>query len=445
MLGDIFGADRRRPTQHEMTLADRLGPIFERKLLNAHLVLVAGGELAHVCNDEDLWARALAGPTLKFRGIVGSGLFTAKTSDPLWGRARRILDPGFAQSALKTYHEAMQSVAEDLISSWQGQDVVDIHEAMTNATLEVIARAGFSRNLGLFTAAGADDDARTLLTALDQVLSWASESSNDLPIIGQVRGLISEHRFQSNLQRTRDFIDQIVADRVSGAEPARDDLLGLMLDSVDPDTGEKLPHDNVRDQVLTFLVAGHETTAALLEVTLWYLARRPELATAVAGEADARGFNYTGVAGMRETRNILNESLRLWPPVPGIFRVSRRDQQLGGYDIPAGHSVFILTLAAQRDPRVWGADAAQFEPGRWEPKRLRAHPDRYFVPFGTGPRSCIGRAFAMQESALLVSKICHEFTLEHPGQVGDDPVVRERGTLRPEPFTVKITARHRLA
>ncbi|MCK0439943.1 cytochrome P450 [Gordonia alkaliphila] len=442
LLGDVFGVDRNNPTQHEMTLAERLGPIFERKLLDVRLVLVAGGELAGQCNDEDNWARALAGPTLKFRGITGSGLFTAKTSDPLWGQARRVLEPGFAQSALRTYHAAMQSVADDLIEYWSGREVVDVHTAMTNATLEVIARAGFSRNLGLFTQEGADPQAQTLLVALDQVLTWASESTNDLPVVGQVRGLFQERAFQANLERTRAFIDGIVADRVSGKEPASDDLLGLMLDTVDPDTGEKLPHQNVRDQVLTFLVAGHETTAALLEVTLWYLAARPGLAQQVTDEARTRGFDYSGVAGMRTTRNILNESLRLWPPVPGIFRVSRKDQQLGGYDIPAGYAVFVLTLAAQRDPEVWGPTAAAFDPERWEAKALREYPDRYFTPFGTGPRSCIGRAFAMQESALLVSRICDAFelSLAEPA-AGSDPEMTERGTLRPVPFSVKLSAR----
>lgn len=441
ILGDVFGADRDRPTQHEMALAAELGPIFERKLLDTHLVLVAGGELAGQCNDEDRWARALAGPTLKFRGIVGAGLFTAKTSDPLWGQARRILDPGFAQSALRLYHAAMQSVADDLIAHWDGRERVDVHEAMTNATLEVIARAGFSRNLGLFTDGGADPQVQTMLTALDQVLSWASESSNDLPVVGQVRGFLQQRAFAANLAQTRAYIDAIVADRVSGADVGGDDLLGLMLDTVDPETGAKLPLDNVRDQVLTFLVAGHETTAALLEVTLWYLAARPDLAQRVVDEGRSRGFDYSGVAGMRTTRNVLNESLRLWPPVPGMFRVARTDQQLGGYDIPAGHAVFVLTLAAQRDAQVWGPTADRFDPDRWDAKALRRYPDRYFTPFGTGPRSCIGRAFAMQESALLISKICDAFALDHVDEVGDEPVMRERGTLRPAPFSVTIAPR----
>jgi cytochrome P450 len=129
-----------------MTLAAELGPIFERKLLDVHLTIVTGGALAEECNNEENWARALAGPTKKFRDIAGSGLFTARTSDPLWSQARRILDPGFTQAALRNYHNSMASVADDLAEDWKRRNTIDMYAAMTNATLEVIARAGFSRN-----------------------------------------------------------------------------------------------------------------------------------------------------------------------------------------------------------------------------------------------------------------------------------------------------------
>lgn len=440
IIGDVFGADRRRPTQHEMELTATLGPIFERKLLDVHLTIVTGARLAAECNDEDNWARALAGPTMKFRGIVRSGLFTARTADPLWGQARRILDPGFAQSALRAYHQAMSSVADDMLASWPDSGEVDMHEAMTNSTLEVIARAGFSRDLGLFDGP-VDPQVGELLDTLNGVLSWASESSNDIPGIGHLRGAIQRRRLEGGLQRTRDYVDNIVADRVAGRDDADNDLLALMLNTTDPDTGQKLPHDNVRDQVLTFLVAGHETTAALLETVLWYLARRPDLVDGIRAEAQARGFGYDGVAGMRYTRRVLNEALRLWPPVPGYFRVSRTDQTLGGYDIPAGHSVFVHALAAQRDTSVWGPDAATFDPGRWESAALRRYPDRFFVPFGTGPRSCIGRAFAMQESALLISRIVAAYDLA-PLDLAEagEPDMLERGTLRPVAYQCSVTA-----
>lgn len=440
VFGDVFSADRHRPTQQEMAVGHELGPVYERKLLSTRFPVVCGAALANDCSDEERWARALAGPTLKLRSIAHSGLFTARTSDPLWAQARRILDPGFTQAALRRYHAAITSVADDLVDTWRGAETVDVHDAMTNATLEVIARAGFSRNLGLFDHA-ADRDVTNLITAVGDVLTWASESSNDIPLIGQLRSARQQRAFGERLAESRAFIDEIVSERAaSGAD--HDDLLGLMLHTADPETGEKLPLDNVRDQVLTMLIAGHETTAALLETTLWYLARRSDLVAAIRDETARRGLDYDGVAGLRTTRHILNEALRLWPPVPAYFRISRCDQQLGGYDIPAGQSVSVLVLAAQRDPAGWGPDADDFDPSRWEAKALRRYPDRFFQPFGTGPRSCIGRAFAMQEAALMVATIVAHFDLA-PVDADDrrEPVMLERGTLRPEPFRLRVTER----
>lgn len=151
LLGDIRTVDRHHPTQHELTLAHTggLGPIFERKLLRTRVVIVSGAALATACCDENHWARCLAGPGEVFRQIVPSGLFTARTSDPLWAQARRILTPGFTQQAMRTYHQAMTSVADDLTTSWAATDRVEVHQAMTAATLEVIARAGFGRRLGM--------------------------------------------------------------------------------------------------------------------------------------------------------------------------------------------------------------------------------------------------------------------------------------------------------
>lgn len=439
VLGDVTSIDRHLPTQHEATLIDDLGPIYERKLLSTRFTIVGGGRLAAQCNDEARWARALAGPSMKFRSLVGPALFTARSSEPLWGQARRILDPGFTQAAMRNYHSAMTSVADDLVASWADGGTVDIHDSITNATLEVIARAGFSRDLGLFSGKKTSD-VDNLLSTLVEVLSWASESSNDLPVVGPIRSALRQAQFARGLADMKAFVDRIVVDRVTGVEPDQTDLLGLMLNTVDPETGKKLPHENVRDQVLTFLIAGHETTAALLETTLWYLATRPELLAQVRTEGAERGFSYTGVAGMKATRNILNEALRLWPPVPAYFRVAREDQTLGGYSLPAGHLVSVLVLAAQRDVDVWGPDAREFKPERWQAKALRQYPDRFFSPFGTGPRSCIGRAFAMQESALLVAKIATSYNLSLDIPTGDrSPEMLERGTLRPRPFHCVLT------
>lgn len=184
--------------------------------------------------------------------------------------------------------------------------------------------------------------------------------------------------------------------------------------------------------------AGHETTAALLEVALHYLASDQHLQGRIREQVQAReGFDYSAVTGMRGVRNVLNESLRLWPPAPGYFRLARTDQQLAGYRIPAGTSVFILTLAAHRDPEVWGPAATEFDPSRFEADRQRDYPNRFFHPFGVGPRACIGRAFALHEATLLLARILAAYTLSTHQPLK----MHERTSLRPVPYQLTVTPR----
>ncbi len=217
ILGDVASVDRHRTTQNELLLAQRgLGPIFERKVLRNRVIIVSGARLAAECCDETSWARCLAGPVKMLRDIVPEGLFTARTSNPLWGQAHRILTPGFSQTAMRIYHEAMTSVADDLVAQWSGAagGRVEVHEAMTAATLEVIGRAGFSRRLGLLGAGDVDGgDSRRFAEAFAEILSWFSGQANDLPVIGTVRTLARARRIRAQIGAIRGYVDTVVSDR----------------------------------------------------------------------------------------------------------------------------------------------------------------------------------------------------------------------------------------
>ncbi|MEU1426173.1 cytochrome P450 [Nocardia sp. NPDC005746] len=439
LLGDITHVDRYRPIQNEMALAASLGPIFERRALGLHFTYVTGARLAAQCSDEQHWERALYGPVLEFQRFMPDSLFVVDNDNPLWGQARRIFTPAFAQKAMRSYHQAMQSVADDLVAEWSaGDGVIDTHSAMTRAAGEVIGRAGFSRELGLFRDAPDSADSHAFIDSLSDLLRMASDAGLALPVVGPIRRRLLAARVRRNSAALHRFSDRIITERQ--AHPTDDeDLLNLMLTATDPETGHRLPLDNVREQVLTFMAGGYETTAALLESVLHYIAADQKLQEQIRTEISERGgFDYKAVTGMRLIRHVLNECLRLWPPAPGYFRRARTDQDLGGYRIPAGHMVFVIALAAHRDKDVWGADADAFDPYRFEPDRLRSHPDRFFEPWGTGPRSCIGRQFALHEATLLVARILSAFELSTDGT---PLAMRERGTLRPEPYQLKVVPR----
>lgn len=442
ILGDIRSVDRHRPTQHEAKLVDELGPIYQRKLLGERLIVVGGGELGRQCLSEESWGRVLVGPVARLRAVGGSGLFTARTSDPLWGQARRILTPGFSAAAMRAYHLAMESVADDLADKWMHtQSAISVHDDMTAATLEVIGRAGFSEHMGLLgpKSAGGRDTAR-FLSALSRTLEWASTSTNDLPIIGSLREAMTSQQRRRDIDFARSYIDAIVEARASSNLERADDLLSLMLGTTDPQTGSQLPRDNIRDQVLTFLVAGHETTAALMEVALFYLATQPEVSELIARSIEGP-MTFDAISKNRTVRAFLNECLRLWPPVPGFFRISREDQTLGGYEMPAGRAVFVLALAAQRDRSDWGPTAHEFDPTRFLNTRITNSSGKFFAPWGTGPRSCIGRQFALHEAALLIASIASRFRISTSARSAEHIKMRERGTLRPEEFLIDVQKR----
>ncbi|MGB3770608.1 MAG: cytochrome P450 [Rhodococcus sp. (in: high G+C Gram-positive bacteria)] len=212
-----------------------------------------------------------------------------------------------------------------------------------------------------------------------------------------------------------------------------------MLDTPDPDTGELLDDENIRHQVITFLVAGHETTAGLLSFALHYLSINPDIVTRARSEIDEvwtdknRPIEYDTVAKFRYVRRIMDETLRLWPSGPGFMRKARADTVIGdNYLMKKGYPILVVLLALHRDPTVWGAEPDTFDPDRFLPAAVRErkqHTNAY-KPFGTGVRSCIGRQFALHEAVLALVMLIDAFDLtpDHTYRLK----VKELLTVRPE-------------
>ncbi len=191
-----------------------------------------------------------------------------------------------------------------------------------------------------------------------------------------------------------------------------------MLDTAHPETGERLAPENVRRQVLTFLIAGHETTSGALSFALHYLSRHPEVAARARAEVD-RVWGATAVPGydqvakLRYVRRVLDESLRLWPTAPGFAREARHDTVLGGeHPMREGAWTLVLAPLLHRDPAVWGADAGRFDPDRFDAAAVRARPAHAFKPWGTGARACIGRQFALHEATLVLGLLLRRYDLQ---------------------------------
>jgi len=217
-----------------------------------------------------------------------------------------------------------------------------------------------------------------------------------------------------------------------------------MLNTPDPHTGRRLDDDAIHSQCLTMLVAGHETSAGALSFALHELAHHPDIPDHARAEIDAAispgvPIGYDETLRLRYLRRNIDETLRLWPVAPGFFREARCPVTLGGHEFQPGDWVFVLTLAAHRDPTTWGPDVGRFDPDRWDTERLRQLGPHTYRPWGTGPRACIGRTFAMHEITLALAQILREFHL-HP-EPGYHLVVNEQITIKPHRLRLRVTPR----
>jgi len=428
VVGDVLGMDRKKPNQKTLWQFSQLGPLYRRSFLGGvHLTFAGSADLLRQVSNETTWRRHFARPYEKLVPVGGDGLFTAANDSQAWHRGHEVLIQGFVPSAMADYHDTMVNVVE-LTSQWLGDSrTVTDTAAMTGDTaLEVIGRAGFGYSVDAFDNRATDR--APFAAALTRVFAYAQESA--IPVVGKLTGGKRARQHAEDITTMKTTVQEVIDIRRRTGERCPDLLDRMMY----PADGPALPDENIADQVLTLFIAGHETTGNLMAFAAYFLARDPELAARVRAEAAALTTDgriaAEDVGKLEVTDAVISETLRLWPTAPGFFRAAREDTTLGGYPIAAGEWVFVLLLAVHRDPEVWGPDAEEFRPDRWlngfKPKPWQ------FRPFGTGPRSCIGQAFALHEARLVIASLVRDYDLSSTAELD----VEENLTLRPSNLEV---------
>jgi unspecific monooxygenase len=444
VVGDLLGINPRRPLASVMTLAEGRGPIFELNLFDQKFVFVTEAELAEELCDEKRFHKSLPPALVGLREYVGDGLFTAHDHEPNWQLAHDLLMPAFTKAAMQRYHPVMLQVAAELFDHWDRQEgPVDVSAEMTRLTMETLGRTSLGQGFGSFDS----DHRHPFVDAMIAALKTGQRvgALSTMPGSSLLLGLL-RRRNAKKLAYVESFIDDIITARRSGAD-TNADLLGIMLSNAHPDTGERLSDLNIRYQILTFLVAGHETTSGALSFTLYYLARNPEALRRAREEADAilgpdrdAEPEYDQVARFRHIRRCLDEALRLWPTAPGFGRGPLETTTIGDrWPMRPEDWAIVLLPLVHRDPATWGEDAAEFDPDRFLPGRLEGRNPHAYRPFGTGHRACIGRQFALHEAVLVLARLVHRYDL-----VGDPAYslrVSERLTLMPEGFELTLSQR----
>ncbi|MFE0178776.1 cytochrome P450 [Streptomyces sp. NPDC059002] len=433
----------RTPIQQAMALAREHGPLMRRRFHDHETVLVSSFDLVDELSDETRFTKAI-GPVLEnVREVTADGLFTAYNDEPNWARAHDILLPAFALGSMRAYHPTMLRVSRRLIAAWDARaedgTYVDVSADMTRMTLDTIGLAGFGYDFGSFRRT----DPHPFVQALVRALAHCQA------VLGRAPGgdhAAADRAFRKDADFLAQVVDEVIGHRKAAGDTSTDDLLGLMLSAPHPSSGALLDEANVRNQIITFLIAGHETTSGTLSFALHHLLRNPAALHLAQAEVDALWGDapdpepsYEDVGKLRYVRQVLNETLRLWPTAPAFEREARADTVIGGrHPVRAGQRLTVLTPMLHRDP-VWGDNVEEFDPERFAPAAEAARPANAYKPFGTGERACIGRQFALHEATLLLALLIHRYRLhDHAGYLLD---VKETLTLKPEGFTLTLTRR----
>jgi cytochrome P450/NADPH-cytochrome P450 reductase len=411
--------------------------------MGAKVVFVAGAKLASELWDETRFDKAVRGPLARVRAIGGDGLFTAKTREPNWAKAHNILLAPFGGRAMQSYHPAMVDIAGQLVKKWErlnpDEEIEVVHD-MTALTLDTIGLCGFDYRFNSFYRRDYHPFVEALVRSLETVMLQRGLPLESLAMHGRLRAMKKDLDFMNGI------VDALVRERRDAGAGDKKDLLDSMLTGVDKQTGAQLDDINIRYQINTFLIAGHETTSGLLSYSIYALLKNPEVLAKARAEVDRvlggdleAAPSYAQVTQLHYINQVLKESLRLWPPAPAIGLYPYNDEVLDGYRIPKGSTVNVLIGPLQRDPEVWGPRADIFDPENFAPEAEAKRPAWAFKPFGNGQRACIGRGFAMHEAALALGLILQRFDLIDVNRY--QLKLKETLTIKPEGFRIKARLR----
>lgn len=361
--------------------------------------------------------------------VLGDGLVTSEGD--LWKRQRRLASPAFHHKRIESFLPTFTRHTERMLDRWQagGRATLDVHREMMSLTLAIVGECLFDANL--------DGDTDRLGEAVETVLHFANDYA--LSPVRMPLWLPTPRRraFARAIATLDAAVEAIVRERrarVAAGGDAGSDLLGAFVSARDED-GSAMSDRQLRDEVLTMMAAGHETTANALSFTLHLLSRHPATERAVhreiaevLGDGPLTAIEPSTLARLELTERVIKESMRLLPPVWMMERQNVEADVLAGYDCPPGTVIGISPWVLHRDARLW-PNPEGFDPDRWRPEHAESRPRYAYLPFGAGPRVCIGAGFAMTEAKALLALILRRAKLAMvPGQ----PLVLDPNiTLRP--------------
>ena len=342
------------------------------------------------------------------RWFFGQGLLTNEGES--WLRQRRLSQPAFHRERIASYTKIMTDYAEQMLSSWCDGETHDIHQEMMRLTLRIVVRALFNVEA---------EQIEKISLAINVLMRNSTGVRMLLPPRFRHLPTPAMIEFRRAVRQLDETVYGIIARRRK-FENDSGDLLSMLMQARDDD-GSRMTDKQLRDEVMTFLLAGHETTALALSWTWHLLGQNPEVEHKLHEEfdrvLDCRVPAFADLPALPYAERVIKESMRLYPPAWGLARTVIREFEVGGYRIPAGANVVMSPWILHRDPRYF-PDSEKFDPDRWLPEKAQKLPRFAYFPFGGGPRQCIGASFAMMEATLLLATIAQRFQFRaEPGHL----------------------------
>jgi cytochrome P450 len=359
--------------------------------------------------------------------VLGKGLLTSEGK--FWQRQRGLIQPAFRRESIVSYAPVMTGAARRMIDAWSDNESRNIHDDLMRVTLEIVAQCLFGAQVG--------DAAERVGKAMQVVTDrFVTDAGQALLFPFDIPDFLASGRRRA-VSELNDVINGIIRERRNSNQP-REDLLGTLLQARDAE-GRPMSDAQLRDEVMTLFLAGHETTAIALSWTCFLLAQNPQIEARLVEELRAvighREPTPEDLPRLRYTEMVLKEALRLYPAVWGIGRRAIANCEIGGYRISAGTNIFIFQWLTQRDSRFF-PDPEKFDPERWREDPLRSGkiPRFAYFPFGGGPRVCVGASFAMIEATLLLASILQKVHLDlvpgHPVETLASVTLRPKHGIR---------------
>ncbi|KAH7336803.1 cytochrome P450 [Rhizoctonia solani] len=443
-IGNVTDIDTELPTQSFALLAKQYGEIYRLNIVvGTEVIFVSTVNLAQEVLDETRFHKKLGTALMEVRNLVSDGLFTAHHGEPNWGIAHRILMPAFGPLSIKGMFDDMLDVVSQLVLKWErfgsSHDIDPTHD-FTRMAFETIALCTFNYRLNTFYT----ENEPPFVKAMGDFLK-ESFLRIRRPKILQALLYGSNAKYATDMETMNTLAEKIIDDRKKHPSTKKD-LLNAMLLGLDPQTGQGLSEDNIKAQMLTFLIAGHETTSGMLSFAMTHVMKNPSVYTKVRDEVDRvlgkEPIRFEHLSKLTYINALLRETLRATPVLPQITVTPYKDELIGNgkYLIKAGAIVLVLTGELGKDPSVWGDNAEVFDPERMLNGKFEAMPPKAWLPFGSGVRACIGRLFAWQEALIAIATIFQKFDFA-PADPSYLLQIKQTLTVKPNNFKFHATPR----